>query len=82
MSAARDAHGKKLDIIALSSMQEVMNWHYKHTVVNCWGGFTLRGYLQNFLDPEGDMVAGLLDESEGYLTPPSSSGDGFSDWSC
>ena len=63
-------------------MKEVMNWHYKHTVVKYWGGFTLQGYLQNFLDPEDDLVADLLDKGEGYLTPPSSSGNGFSSWSC
>jgi hypothetical protein len=73
---------KKLDIIPVSSMKEIMNWHYKHTLVNCWGGLTLQHYLQNFLDLEGDLVADLLDEGEGYLTPPSSSGDGSFNWSC
>ena len=60
-----------MNMITLPSMKEVMNWHYKHTVVNCWREFTLQVYLQNFLD----LVADLLDEGEGYLFSPSSSGE-------
>ena len=76
------AHGKKLNIIPSSTLKEVMNWHYKHALVNCWGGFSLQGYLQNFHDPDDELVADLLDEGEGYPTPPSSSEDLFSYWSC
>ena len=51
-----------------------MLWHYKHTLVKCWGGTVLQSFLKDFPNiAEGDEVActswEVLDWDECFATP-------------
>jgi len=37
----RQCHGKSANVELTESMREVMNFHYKHSIITSWGGYSL-----------------------------------------
>jgi hypothetical protein len=64
-------HRRKTNVSLNPVMEEVLAFHYKHTVINSWGGTILKTRLRDF--PEaGDDVAWSLDPEFECLSTPSS----------
>lgn len=75
--ATRFMHGRKTNVSLTSVMKEVLAFHYKHTIINSWGGTILKTWLRDF--PEaGDDVAWSMDLEFECLSTPSSSAEYFS----
>ena len=67
--------GSVANILLTRNVIDIIDFHYKHTVINTWGGRCIKTWTRDFLMAEGDMVAQSdLDLDSGFDSefPPSS----------
>lgn len=79
---ARQSHGRKANLEMNICMAEVLNWHYKHTVIMSWGGTSLISFMRDFPTADADMVARSNDQEMEFATSPASSADFPWDFDC
>ena len=72
---ARGCHGAIANIELDACTLEVLNWHYKHSVIMSWGGRWLISYMKDFPIANTDLVAGSVDQEVDIVTSPASSAD-------
>jgi hypothetical protein len=65
---------------ASPKLQSLLEWHYKSSIINCWGSLELRQLIRvGFEEPGDDEVA---DVCFGLRTPSSSPGSFSNPFSC
>ena len=72
---ARGSHGAIANIQLDACMIEVLNWHYKHSVIMSWGGQWMISFMKDFPIADVDVVAGSDDQEVDIVTSPASSAD-------
>ena len=76
----RNFHGKSANIHLTQPMREVLNFHYKHTIIMSWGGTCLQSFLRDFPTAGGVKVAGSMDQDDDFSSSPPPSADFFDLW--
>ena len=56
-------------------MIEVLNWHYKHSVIMSWGGQRMKMFMKDFPIAGVDVVARSNDQEDDIVSSPASSAD-------
>src|SRR5271167_3146796 len=79
---ARHFHGRNATLEINASMTEVLNWHYKHTVILSWGGTSLISFIRDFPTADADVDAESIDQDVESATSPASSADFPWDFDC
>ena len=76
----RQCHGKSANVELTESMREVMNFHYKHSIITSWGGTCLQSFLRDFPTAGGVKVARSMDQDDDFSLSPPPSADYFDLW--
>jgi hypothetical protein len=73
----RNFHGRTANILLTESMMEVLDFHYKHTIIMSWGGTCLQSFLRDFPTAGGVEVARSIDQDDEFWSSPPPSTDFF-----
>lgn len=55
------SHGAVAKVELYDDIREVLDWHYKHTIITSWGGDALKSRLNYFRHPDDESVAWSMD---------------------